>query len=274
MAGVGSGYRFGFIGAGKMATALIKGILRAGLASPDNVIASDVVEAAREKLAGETGVWTTESNLDVVKNSDIIVFAVHPHVVPHVCAEIRDAVGDNHLLVSIAAGVPIARILDAVGRPVRVVRVMPNTPALVGAGAAAYAVGGQATDEDAELVEKLLSVVGIAVRVEERLMDAVTGLSGSGPAYVFQFIEALADGGVRMGLPRAIALTLAAQTVLGAARMVQETGRHPAELKDQVASPGGTTIAGLHELERGALRGTVMNAVEAATRRSTELGKG
>lgn len=273
MSEAGLGKRFGFIGAGKMATALIKGILRAGLASPDNVIASDVVEAAREKLAGETGIWTTESNVEVVKNSDVVVFAVHPHVVPRVCEEIRDVITDDHLLVSIAAGVTTDRILAALARPARVVRVMPNTPALVGAGAAAYCTGGNASEQDADLVEKLLSVVGIAVRVEERLMDAVTGLSGSGPAYVFVVIEALADGGVRMGLPRAVALQLAAQTVLGAARLVQESGRHPAELKDQVASPGGTTIAGLHELEKGALRGTFINAVEAATRRSAELGK-
>lgn len=267
------GRRFGFIGAGKMATALIKGILRAGLASPDNVIASDVVESAREKLAGETGIWTTESNLDVVKNSDVVVFAVHPHIVPRVCQEISDAVTEDHLLVSIAAGVKTERILAALGKPARIVRVMPNTPALVAAGAAAYCTGGTATEEDAELVARMLAVVGTAVRVEERLMDAVTGLSGSGPAYVFLFIESLADGGVRMGLPRATALQLAAQTVLGAARMVQETGLHPGELKDQVASPGGTTIAGLHELEKGAFRGTVMNAVEAATRRSIELGE-
>ncbi len=261
----------GFIGAGKMATALVKGILKAGLARPEQIMVSDVVPEALQRLVTETGVRAASNNAELVRQADVVIFAVYPHIVPRVCEEIRELVTAGQLFISIAAGLRTEKILAALGKEVRLVRVMPNTPALVGAGAAAYCTAGAATEEDAELAGQLLGAVGRAVRVEEHLMDAVTGLSGSGPAYVFQFIEALADGGVRMGLPRALALELAAQTVLGAARMVLETALHPAQLKDQVASPGGTTIAGLHELERGALRGTVMNAVEAATKRAAEL---
>ncbi len=262
----------GFIGAGKMATALIKGILNAGLTTPERIIVSDVVPQAIERLVRDTGIRAATNNVELVRDANVVVFAVYPQIVPRVCEEIRDAVTPNHLLISIAAGLRTQKILAALGKEARLVRVMPNTPALVGAGAAAYCTAGSASDADADLAARLLRAVGRAVRVDEDLMDAVTGLSGSGPAYVFQFIEALADGGVRVGLPRPVALELAAQTVLGAALMVLQTGLHPGQLKDQVASPGGTTIAGLHELERGALRGTVMNAVQAATRRAAELG--
>ena len=178
----------------------------------------------------------------------------------------------NQLVASIAAGVALKTLCDTLGDETRIIRVMPNTPCLVGASAAAFSVGGTAGEEDSALVERMLSLVGIAFPVAEQLLDAVTGLSGSGPAFVYQIIEALSDGGVKVGLPRDIALKLSAQTVLGAAKMVLETGEHPAALKDAVASPGGTTIAGLHALEIGGLRGCLINAVEAATIRSRELG--
>jgi pyrroline-5-carboxylate reductase len=265
--------RIGFIGAGKMATALAQGLLKAGFVRVDQLLASDPVESARQRFQEQTGACTTVSNEEVVRFASLLVLAVQPPVVVPVLRELRPHLHGGHLLVSIAAGVSTQAILHVVGPEHRVVRVMPNTPALIGAAAAAYCLGGRATAEDGQTVAAMLRCVGRVVEVEERLMDAVTALSGSGPAYVYQFIEALSDGGVRMGLPRAVAMELAAQTVLGAARMVLETGLHPAQLKDQVASPGGTTIAGLHELERGAVRAAVMNAVQAATLRSRELGQ-
>jgi pyrroline-5-carboxylate reductase len=186
--------------------------------------------------------------------------------------EIRPAVGTQHLVVSIAAGITLRQLAEGLGSEQRLVRVMPNTPCLLGASASGFSPGEAATAEDAALVQRLLDAVGRAFRLPEHLLDAVTGLSGSGPAFVYVMIEALSDGGVRVGLPRDVATALAAQTVLGAARMVLETGTHPGALKDMVASPGGTTIAGLHALERGGVRGALMDAVEAATLRATELG--
>jgi pyrroline-5-carboxylate reductase len=202
-----------------------------------------------------------------------LVLAVKPQSMKALLEEIRPLLTERHLIVSIAAGVSLRQLADGIGARRRLVRVMPNTPCLVGASASAYTPGEGATAEDAALVERLLKAVGVAFRVPENLLDAVTGLSGSGPAFVYLMIEALSDGGVRVGLPRDAAAALAAQTVLGAAKMVLETGSHPGVLKDQVASPGGTTIAGLHALERGGVRGAIMDAVEAATRRATELGK-
>jgi pyrroline-5-carboxylate reductase len=188
-----------------------------------------------------------------------------------VMGDLRDGLRPDQLIVSIAAGISLKTLADGLGSGCRIIRVMPNTPCLVGCGASAYSRGPHATEQDAQLVQRLLSNVGTAVEVPEKLLDAVTGLSGSGPAYVYQIIEALSDGGVRMGLPRETATRLAAQTVLGAAQMVLSTGQHPGALKDAVTSPGGTTIAGLHALERGGLRGTLMDAVEAATQRAKEL---
>jgi pyrroline-5-carboxylate reductase len=227
----------------------------------------------RDKLHKDLGIRTTESNIDVVKSSDVVLLAVYPQVVRKVLPEIASFVTDGHLVISIAAGVTTQQILEGLGAQRRVVRVMPNTPALVGAGAAAYCLAGTATEADANFVSEFFGVVGKAWRVEERQLDAVTGLSGSGPAYVFAIIEALSDGGVRMGLPRQVAVALAAQTVLGAAKMLIDTGLHPGQLKDQVTSPGGTTIAGIHALERSGLRAAMMNAVEAATERSRALSQ-
>ena len=264
-------HRIGFIGAGRMATALARG-LAAGPISADRIRACDCVASARKQFESETGASTVNSINEIVEQSDLIVLAVKPQQLPEVLNELRDVISGRHLVVSIAAGVRISTILESLGSDCRLVRVMPNTPCLVGAGACAISAGGTASDKDTQTVEQLLSAVGVVVHVPEHLFDAVTGLSGSGPAYVFQIIEALSDGGVRGGLPREVATRLAAQTVLGAARMVLETGDHPGRLKDAVASPSGTTIAGLHALERGGLRGCLMDAVAAATERSRELG--
>ncbi|WP_145103737.1 pyrroline-5-carboxylate reductase [Gimesia panareensis] len=265
--------KVGFIGAGRMATALAGGLISSGFTSADNVCASDTYESAREKFNQETGADTLTSNITVAEQSDIVILAVKPQQLPGVLQELKGTITHKQLLVSIAAGSPLALFLETLGDSIRVIRVMPNTPCLVKQGASAFARGGKATEDDASLVDSLLSTVGIAVEVPESQLDAVTGLSGSGPAYVYQIIEALSDGGVRMGLPRHIATQLAAQTVKGAAEMVLETGEHPGALKDAVTSPGGTTIAGIHALESGGLRSSLMNAVAAATQRSIELGK-
>ena len=263
--------KIGFLGAGKMATALAKGFVRAKLAVPKELMASDPFDTAREHFEEETGAKATALNTETAKFADVLVLATKPDQVTAALAEISKK---NCLLISIAAGVTISKLESALPAGARVIRVMPNTPALIGQAASAFALGKNATAVDAELAKKLLSAVGVAFQVKESLLDAVTGLSGSGPAYVYQFIEALSDGGVASGLPRDIATQLAAQTVLGAARMVLETGQHPGALKDQVTSPGGTTIEGLHELEKGKLRATVMNAVRAATEKSKKLGQG
>ncbi len=257
-----------------MAAALAKGFVRAGLVSGGEVLASDPVKAAGASFEKETGAKSTVSNLEILNFAPVVILAVKPDQVEGVLREVRDHFTPDHLLVSIAAGVTLARIEGELGPKARVIRVMPNTPALVGASASAYAIGKAARPGDAELANRLLSSVGLAFEVKEGLLDAVTGLSGSGPAYVYLIIEALSDGGVAAGLPRAVATTLAAQTVLGGAKMVLETGLHPGSLKDMVTSPGGTTIDGLHELEKGHLRATLMNAVRAAAEKSRRLGQG
>jgi pyrroline-5-carboxylate reductase len=263
----------GFLGAGRMATALAAGLLSARFTSPGKIVASDVSPGAREQFARGTGADTTPDNAALPARCSTIVLAVKPQQVGDVLRPLRNLLTDQHLLISIAAGTTLSTLESLTGGACRLVRVMPNTPCLVSAGASAFARGRGATEDDARFVRELLSTVGRAWEVPERLLDAVTGLSGSGPAYAFQIIEALSDGGVRVGLPRDVATQLAAQTLLGAARMVLETGDHPGVLKDAVASPGGTTIAGLHALERGGLRAALINAVEAATLRSQELGR-
>lgn len=257
-----------------MATALARGFVRAKLVSASQIFASDPQPAARTAFAQEVEAKTADSNVAVIAAAKVIFLAVKPDQVAGVLAEVRDGFSKEHLLISIAAGVPIAKLEAGLPAGARVIRVMPNTPALVGESASAYALGKSASAADGELAQKLFASVGVAFAVKESLLDAVTGLSGSGPAYVYQFIEALSDGGVASGLPRDVATKLAAQTVLGGARMVLETGMHPGALKDAVTSPGGTTIEGLHELEKGKLRGTVMSAVRAATEKSRKLGQG
>jgi pyrroline-5-carboxylate reductase len=261
----------GFLGAGRMATALAKGWLRAGLVRADACRASDPLPQARQAFTAETGCPAGADNREVVA-ADLLVLAVKPQSMAALMEEIRPLL-KGQLIVSIAAGITLRQLAAGLGSDCRLVRVMPNTPCLIGASASGYSPGENATTEDVALVDRLLNAVGVAFRLPEHLLDAVTGLSGSGPAFVYLMIEALSDGGVRMGLPRDVATALAAQTVLGAAKMVLQTQSHPGVLKDMVASPGGTTIAGLHALERGGVRGALMDAVEAATRRAVELGK-
>jgi pyrroline-5-carboxylate reductase len=264
--------RIGFLGAGRMATALARGWLSAGLVDSDDLRASDPDANARDTFAATTGCPVSAENAAVVQASDVLVLAVKPQSMAGLLKEIQAALR-SPLVVSIAAGISIQQLQGALGVACRLVRVMPNTPCLVGASASAYSPSPAATADDVALVGRLMNAVGKAFRVPESLLDAVTGLSGSGPAFVYVIIEALADGGVRAGLPRDIAQALAAQTVLGSAKMVLDTGTHPAVLKDMVASPGGTTIVGLQALERGGLRAALIDAVESASRRATELGR-
>jgi pyrroline-5-carboxylate reductase len=265
--------QIGFLGTGRMATALAQGWLRAGLILPTTCRGSDPSDNARQVFTKETGCEAGEDNRTVVADSNVLLLAVMPQNRRALLEEIRPVVTARHLLVSIAAGVTLRQLQHDLGGHARLVRVMPNTPCLTGASASAFAAADGATAEDVALVDRLMNAVGRAFRVPEYQLDAVTGLSGSGPAFVYLVIEALSDGGVRVGLPRDVATALAAQTVFGAAKMVLETNAHPAVLKDMVASPGGTTIAGLHAMERGGVRAALMDAVEAATRRSAELGK-
>lgn len=254
-----------------MAEAIIGGLLSGQVCLAKSMWATDPVAERRDRLKSQFGIRVGSANREAVSWADVIVLSVKPQTLPAVLNELGTS-PTHALVISIVAGATIRTIIEQTGEATRVVRAMPNTPALVREGMTALAMGAGISDDDVRLVRTIFEAVGLVVSVEERLMDAVTGLSGSGPAYVFQAIEALADGGVLMGLPRHTAELLAAQTVLGAARLVLESGEHPAQLKDRVASPGGTTIAGLHQLEQGGFRAALMAAVEAATTRSKELG--
>jgi pyrroline-5-carboxylate reductase len=261
-----------FIGGGNMAEALIKGVLAGGTGiEPKGIRVADPLEGRRAYLADTYGVEAFAGNREAMAGARLVILAVKPQHLEEVLVEIQDEVAEGQVVVSIAAGVPIARMHAHLYADTKVVRAMPNTPALVGEGASAITPGPGVTPEELGQVRELLAAVGSVVVVTEEQMDAVTALSGSGPAYVFAVIEALADGGVKMGLARDAAVTLAAQTVLGAARMVLSTGTHPAALKDMVTSPGGTTSAGLHVLESAGVRGAFIGAVEAAARRAREL---
>lgn len=263
----------GFLGAGRMATALARGFCQGGI-SAGRITAVDPYPQACKDFAqsvGEGVVVHSESNAAFLQ-SNVLFLAVKPQVLPQALAALSEQLRPEQLVVSIAAGIGLSQLEGGLTAGTRVIRVMPNTPCLVGAGASGISGGSHATAEDLDLVTALLESVGIVEAIPEKLMDALTGLSGSGPAYVFQMIEALSDGGVQMGLPRQTATRLAAQTLLGSARMVLETGEHPGQLKDAVTSPGGTTIAGVHALESGGLRVALMNAVRASAERSAELG--
>ena len=268
------GKRVGFVGAGNMGEALIKGLVTANLVPPETIAATDVRAERAEQMARQYGIRAVADNGTLVRDSDVVVLAVKPQIMAPVLREIAPALTGRPLLISLAAGVSTATIQGVVGRYQRLIRVMPNTPALVLEGATAIARGAELPAEDLETAQEIFAAVGKAVVLDEELMDAVTGLSGSGPAYVAIVIESLADGGVKMGLDRATAMTLATQTVLGAARLLSETGLHPGALKDMVSSPGGTTIAGIAALEEGGIRTTFIRAVERATLRSRELGRG
>ncbi|WP_455244931.1 pyrroline-5-carboxylate reductase [Petrachloros mirabilis] len=268
----GLGKKMAFLGGGQMAEAMIGGLLEGGVCQPEFLWATDPVVARGDRLKSEYGIRVSLDNRPAVLWAEIVVLAVKPQSMSQVLEEVGADLC-HALVISVAAGVTIRAISEKAEGAKRIVRAMPNTPALVREGMTALAFSDGISEGDRHTARVIFEAVGRVVSVEERLMDAVTGLSGSGPAYVFQAIEALADGGVKMGLPRQTAELLAAQTVLGAAKLVLESGEHPAKLKDRVASPGGTTIAGLHHLEQGGFRATLMGAVEAATRRSQELGR-
>lgn len=255
-----------------MAEAIIGGLLAGKVCGPQLLWATDPVPARCDRLKSQFAVRVGPDNRQAVAWADVVILAVKPQALPHVLAEIAEAL-PRVLVISIAAGVTIQSVMNQAPGAQRVIRAMPNMPVLVREGMTALSWSGALAEEDKEVARAVFQAVGRVIPIEERLMDAVTGLSGSGPAYVFQAIEALADGGVKMGLPRQTAEVLAAQTVLGAAKMVLDSGEHPAKLKDRVASPGGTTIAGLHRLEEGRFRATLMGAVEAATKRSQELAR-
>ena len=261
----------GLIGVGNMGTALLKGVLSSNTIEKEKIVIYDVREDVIKNRIQEFNVKAVSSNTELVQQVKFIIIAVKPQNIDSVLEEIGPKLSEDQILISIAAGVTLDYIKKYISKNIGLIRVMPNTPALVGEGASAIAHNKNITENDLNYVKKILNSVGKVVELEEKHIDAVTGLSGSGPAYVFVMIEALADGGVKMGLPRNIALKLAAQTVLGSAKMVMETGMHPGELKDMVASPGGTTITALHEIEKGKLRATLISAVEAATLKSKSL---
>ena len=263
--------KLGIIGAGNMASAIIGGIIKKGIIPANEIICSTPVEAERTKAANAFGINVTESNTEVVKSAEVLLLAVKPQVVPVVVEEIKDTVSADQLIISIVAGKTIAWYNEAFGRNLKIVRTMPNTPALVGEGCSAVCRNDLVSDDDFHFVMELLESFGKAYTVPESLMDVVVGVSGSSPAYVFLFIEAMADAAVAGGMPRKQAYEFAAQSVLGSAKMVLETGKHPGELKDMVCSPAGTTIEAVRALEEGGFRGVVMDAVTACIDKSKSL---
>lgn len=265
--------RIAFCGAGNMAGALVRGLLASGAVGADQIWCVDVRPERLEELAKKHGVRTGRDNREAAAWADVVFLATKPQVFDRLLPDVAAGIRPEALAVSIAAGIPIAAIEARLPEGARVVRTMPNTPAIVDAGATAIAAGTHATAEDLALVKRIFDDIGIGIVLDESLLDAVTGLSGSGPAYIFLIIEALSDAGVKVGLHRDSAQLLAAQTVLGSAKLLIETGEHPGRLKDQVTSPGGTAIAGLHTLEAGGLRKTLMDAVETATARAKQLGE-
>ncbi|MFO0681623.1 MAG: pyrroline-5-carboxylate reductase [Sandaracinus sp.] len=267
------GKKIAFLGAGNMAGALVKGLVAAGASAPADIVCTDVRRERLDELEKKHGVRTSRDNVESARGADVVVLSTKPQVFDRLLPDVAKGVRPDALVVSIAAGVSIASIEARLPPGTRVVRTMPNTPCLVDAGATAIAAGTHASDEDVALARRIFDSVGVTVVLDETLLDAVTGLSGSGPAYMFLIIEALADAGVKVGLHRDSAQLLAAQTVLGSAKLLLETGEHPGRLKDMVTSPGGTAIAGLHTLEAGGLRTTLINAVETATGRSKQLGE-
>lgn len=263
----------GCLGAGAMAEAILGGLAGSGMVQPHQLCASDANPGRVLCLQEKLGLKAAHDNVDLVNRANVIILAVKPGVIADVLAEVGSYIKASQTVVSIAAGITTSVIEQYLPEGVPVCRVMPNTPALVGAGASAICAGSSAGEESLNIATAICSSFGRAVVVSEDLMDSVTGLSGSGPAYMYLIAEAMADAGVKMGLPRDVALTLGAQTMLGAARMILETGEHPAKLKDMVTTPGGTTIAGLFALEDGSLRSAIMKAVQAATERSRDLSR-
>ncbi len=265
--------KIGVIGTGNMGEALISGLIYSRSSIPDNIICSDIRKDKLKSIKGAYGVVTTSNNLDVVRASEIVIYAIKPQIMASVLKETAASLDMSKVIISIAAGVPLAAIESCLNKDLRVIRVMPNIAASVKEGAAAIAAGKHVLKDDLKIAKAIFDSVGKSVIIEEELMDTITGLSGSGPAYIFLIVDALADAGVKMGLSREDALFLSGQTVLGAAKLLMETKEHPGKLKDRVTSPGGTAIAALHTLEQGGLRTTLINAVEVATKRSKELGE-
>jgi pyrroline-5-carboxylate reductase len=268
------GKKLAILGAGQMGQALIGGLVRAGKVSPESILATDLRPEALHHVRETWRVHTLGAdNPSAVRQSDVVILCVKPQTCARVLAEIAAEIRREHLVISIMAGIPTRLIAERLGQPVAVVRAMPNIAALVGEAVTAIAPGRHATREHLRMAEEIFGAVGRVEVVEENLMDAVTGLSGSGPAFVYTIIEALTEGGVMMGLSREVAARLSAQTVLGAAKMVRETGLHPAILRDQVTTPAGTAIAGIYSLESDGLRPMLINAVRSATKRSSELSQ-
>ena len=268
------GKKVGFVGGGNMGEALIRGLAESNLVPSDAIVVTDVRADRTRQLADQYGVRALDGNAALVRGADVVILAVKPQIMSSVLREVLPALTGRPLLISLAAGVSTPTIQSILGKYPRLIRVMPNTPALVLQGVTAIAKTPGLDVEDLETAQEIFAAVGKVVVLDEEQLDAVTGLSGSGPAYVAIVIESLADGGVKMGLDRATAMTLATQTVLGAASLLSETGMHPGALKDMVSSPGGTTIAGIAALEEGGIRTTFIRAVERATLRSRELGRG
>jgi len=263
----------GLIGTGNMGEALIKGLLHGHVCRPEQILCSDTRPEKLKSIREMYKVKGTSHNIEVAKHSDILILAVKPQIMKQVVSEVGKHLDLSKLIISIAAGVPLDAIESCAKRELKLIRVMPNICVSVREGVSAIAGGKHVTKEDLMIAKTIFDSVGKSLFIEENLLDAVTGLSGSGPAYIFLIIDALADAGVKVGLSRDDALILASQTVLGAAKMLIETGEHPGKLKDSVTSPGGTAIAGLHTLEEGGLRTTLINAVEVATQRSKALGE-
>ena len=265
--------KIGIIGTGNMGESLISGLIYAKSSVPKNIICSDVRKDKLKSVQDAYGVVTTTSNIDVVKASEIVIYAIKPQIMASILRETAVHLDMSKVIISIAAGVPLAAIESCLNKDLRLIRVMPNIAASVKEGAAAIAPGKHASKGDLKLAKAIFDSVGKSIIIEEEFMDAITGLSGNGPAYIFLIVDALADAGVKMGLSREDSLLLSAQSVLGAAKLLLETGEHPGRLKDKVTSPGGTAIAALHTIEAGGLRTTLINAVEVGTNRSKELGE-
>lgn len=265
--------KIGFIGCGNMGSAMIEGILSSGLRTADQIIASDTSRPALDRLSTSFGIQVTSDNTKLTKDSDIIFLSVKPHLYEHVIEEIRNFVDEEKVIVAIAAGISHSKLDDYFGKPVKIVRVMPNTPAMVLEAMSALSPNEQITDDDLTTVVAIFESFGKTEVVSESLMDVVVGVSGSSPAYVYMFIEAMADAAVADGMPRAQAYKFAAQAVYGAAKMVLETGKHPGELKDAVCSPGGTTIAAVAKLEEKGMRDAVISAQRCCVQKSKDMGK-
>ena len=266
--------KISLIGTGNMGEALLSGLISSGSSDPKNIICTDVRENRLKSIQEKYGVHTTADNIKAVEASEIIIYAVKPQIIASVLRETASCLDMSKLIISIAAGVPLAAIESCLNKKLRLIRVMPNIAAFVKESASVIAAGGNATEEDIKLSLAIFDSMGESIFLKENiLMDAITGLSGSGPAYIFLIVDAMADAGVKVGLSREDALFLSSQTVLGAAKLLIETKEHPGRLKDMVTSPGGTAIAGIHSLEKGGLRTTLINAVEVATKRSKELGE-